>query len=364
MSAKVKFVNTERTEFLSTLKNRVDQYFEEEKLSRYGDGHMGFKTFCMLTLYLAPYFLILFSPLPLWTMWVMALIMGVGKAGIGTAIMHDANHGSYSSNKRINAIVCRTLNLVGGHLTTWQIQHNVLHHTYTNVYHHDEDIESVSILRLTPEADQKPIHRFQHLYCVFLYGLLTLFWALHKDIRQLGRYDKLGLIRGKRGNYRRQMTELLLTKFLYYVMMLGGPMLFTDLSIGQWLIGFVSMHFVSGLILGLVFQAAHVLEETDFPVPNDAQSIETEWVIHQVRTSSNFAHGNPFVTWYCGGLNYQIEHHLFPKISHIHYPALSSIVERTAREFSLPYHQHPSFIAALGSHFRLLKSLGQPIPQS
>jgi linoleoyl-CoA desaturase len=197
---------------------------------------------------------------------------------------------------------------------------------------------------------------------VLFYGLMTLFWALHKDVIQLIRYEKMGLVKRAGSTYRAQLVELALTKVLYYVYLLVIPMMITDLTLGQWAVGFLTLHFVAGVILALVFQAAHVLEETAFPLPDDNKRIENEWAIHQLKTTADYARGSMAVTWYCGGLNYQIEHHLFPTICHIHYPKLAAIVEETAREYSLPYHQHKTFLGALTSHFRFLKILGQPTP--
>jgi len=362
MAQKVKFVNVEGTDFLSTLKGRVDQYFEERGISRHANGWMVLKTVAMISMLMVPYFIILFAGLPLWMMWVLTLIMGLGKAGIGLSIMHDANHGSYSSKGWLNNLIGKSINLVGGHVITWKIQHNVLHHTYTNIYEHDEDIDTVRIMRFSPDAELKWIHKYQHLFCVLLYGLMTFFWAVHKDYLQLIRYNKMGLLKRSRGTFWGQIIELTITKILYYVYLLVIPMMLMDITFIQWVVGFMSMHFVAGVVLALIFQTAHVIEETDYPVPDEKMSIENEWAIHQMHTTANFAKENRVLSWYCGGLNYQVEHHLFPKICHVHYRPLSDIVKKTAEEFSVPYHNHGTFMAALGSHFRHLKELGRPIP--
>lgn len=363
-SRKVKFVNINGTDFLTTLKSRIDQYFEEKGISKHGNGWMVFKTFAMLSMLLVPYFFIILMDMPLWTMWVLTLIMGFGKAGIGLSIMHDANHGSYSSKSWLNNLIGKSINLVGGHVATWQIQHNVLHHTYTNIYGHDEDVDTIPLMRFSPDAPLRWINRYQHFFCVFFYGLMTFFWAVHKDYIQLIRYDKLGLLKRSRGTLAGQMIELTITKILYYGYMLVIPMMLLDISFGQWFIGFFTMHFVAGVVLALIFQLAHVLENTEYPVPTTEYTIENEWAIHQMYTTSNFAKENRLLSWYCGGLNYQVEHHLFPKICHIHYRPLSDIVRKTAEEFSVPYLSHGTFTNALISHFRHMKELGRPIPMA
>lgn len=172
----------------------------------------------------------------------------------------------------------------------------------------------------------------------------------------------MGLLKRSRGTFWGQVVELTITKILYYVYLLVIPMMLMDITFIQWVVGFMTMHFVAGVVLALIFQTAHVIEETDYPVPDEKMSIENEWAIHQMHTTANFAKENRVLSWYCGGLNYQVEHHLFPKICHVHYRPLSDIVKKTAEEFSVPYHNHGTFMAALGSHFRHLKELGRPIP--
>ena len=289
-----------------------------------------------------------------------AAIMGFGGAGIGLSIMHDANHGGYSSDGRVNYLLGSCINLVGGSAFTWKIQHNILHHTFTNIYEHDEDLDPSGTMRFTPNAEHKSFFKFQHVYATFLYGIMTLFWVLHKDFVQLKRYDTKNLIKGTRGTYAKELRIMIATKVAYYIYMLIIPMVIMDISFLQWLAGFMLMHFIMGVVLGYVFQLAHVVEDTHFPKPNPENSIENEWAIHQMYTTANFARKNRLLSWYVGGLNYQVEHHLFPKVCHIHYRNLAPIVIQTAKEFNVPYYDQPTFWGALKSHFRLMKKMGQP----
>ena len=116
---------------------------------------------------------------------------------------------------------------------------------------------------------------------------------------------------------------------------------------------------MAGIILALVFQPAHVVMETEFPEPDNEGSLEDNWAIHQFKTTSNFAPNNKVLGWYMGGLNYQVEHHLFPTICHIHYPAISKIVKATAEEYGVPYYSQKTFASAVKSHFQLLMRLGK-----
>jgi len=130
---------------------------------------------------------------------------------------------------------------------------------------------------------------------------------------------------------------------------------------GPWALGFVCMHVAMGLTLALVFQLAHVVEHVEFVAAAGAEHtlVENEWAIHQIKTTANFAPKNKFINWYVGGLNYQVEHHLFPRISHVHYPAISSIVQKTCKEFNLPYNTFSTFTGSLASHFKMMYLLGR-----
>ena len=119
------------------------------------------------------------------------------------------------------------------------------------------------------------------------------------------------------------------------------------------------MHFVQGLTMAIVFMLAHVVEQTDFPLPNDTGNIKNTWAVHQLYTTANFARNNSLLNFFCGGLNFQIEHHLYPRICHVHYKEISNIVKETAGQFNLRYNENASFRGAIGSHIRMLKALGR-----
>jgi len=359
MKSTVKFVNSDpdRAEFFYVLRKRVNEYFETTNQAKYGDWRMYIKTVFMFALLFVPYGLIMSNTLPPWGMLICAMLMGFGVAGIGLSVMHDANHGAYSPNTNLNYWLGLSLNLIGGCAYNWRLQHNVLHHQYTNVHGYDEDIRDRPIIRMTPHAERFWWHRFQHIYSIFLYGLQTLDWAMAKDITQLRDYAKRGLAKEK--DAKREMQILMVSKVIYIAYMVVLPLVFVDITWWQWLIGFVSMHYVTGLTLALVFQVAHVIEETAMPLPDESGTIENQWAIHQMETTANFAHENRILSWYVGGLNYQVEHHLFPRICHIHYRAISPIVKKTAEEYGVPYHEKKTMFAAVASHVRLLKRLGQ-----
>jgi linoleoyl-CoA desaturase len=187
-----------------------------------------------------------------------------------------------------------------------------------------------------------------------LYGFLTLAWVTTIDLRRL--------LSGRVFNYKLPRTSaaswglLFLSKTFYYGYMVVIPLVFHPfLYVAA---AFVGIHLIQGLTLSLVFQLAHALGENSFPKPG-GNSVEKEWAVHEVETTANFAPASGLATWYLGGLNFQIEHHLFPKVSHVHYPAISRIVKKACEESSIAYVSYATMAAAVVSHFRFLRALGR-----
>ena len=356
----IKFDKTGASEFSKTLHLRVNDYFKTSNKNKHGDRSMVVKTIFMLATFFIPLGFIgsglVTSPLLLFGLYILS---GMGMAGIGMGVMHDAIHGSYSKSPLINKYLGYTMNLIGANANVWRIQHNVLHHTYTNIPEHDEDLDAGRILRFSKHADWKKYHKFQHLYSVFLYGLLTFNWAITTDFQQMYRYTKRKLSYGKFPNPVINWTKLLVTKIMYIAIWIAIPIIFTEIAWYQVLIGFFVMHYVAGLILSIVFQLAHIIDHADTPVPNEQGDMKNTWAIHQLFTTVNFGTKNRIINWFTGGLNHQVEHHIFPNISHVHYTKIAKIVKQTAKEFELPYHEYKTTRKAIISHFKHLKTLGQ-----
>src|SRR5690606_1504686 len=312
------FSKTDTVKFFRTLNSRVNAYFKDNNIKKTGNWKIYLKTVILFSIFLTPYFLILSLSLPFWAHLLLSVVIGIGMAGIGMNVMHDGNHGSYSSKSWVNKIMGGSIYILAGNVYNWQVQHNVLHHTYTNIHGHDEDLDAGRIIRFTKEAKWHRFHKFQHYYSVFLYGLLTFNWALTTDFKQMKSYLGRKLSYGKPKSPTFHWTMLFVTKIIYFSIWLVVPMV---LGITWWkvLIGFFVMHYVAGLILSVVFQLAHVVEDTHNPVPNESGEMENTWAIHQLYTTANFAPKNRLMNWYTGGLNHQIEHHIFPNISHVHY---------------------------------------------
>jgi linoleoyl-CoA desaturase len=350
-----KFANLERSKFHRELKERVNSYFAKHNKNKTGNAALYFKAIILIAGYLAVYVhLIFFTPPAIWAL-AECLLMGLLTASIGFNVMHDGSHGSFSSSRFFNLIAEFSSNMLGASGIMWKNKHVIIHHTYTNIDGVDDDIEIKPLLRMCPTQKRYAIHRFQHIYVWFLYSLLLLFWLFFSDYQKYFR-QKVGNIPIKKMTMGDHLG-FWAAKLGYIFMMIALPIYLLDFL--PWLIGFLTMTLFAGLILSIVFQLAHTVEETTFPVPNEAVQIENEWAIHQLETTANFATRNRVISWIVGGLNFQVEHHLFPKISHIHYPAISRIIRETCEEFNVRYIEYRKMTQALVSHASYLKKMGR-----
>lgn len=353
------FANSQR-DFTTTLNRRVNEYFKLNNIPRHGNTEMIIKTVFMFILYLVPYVLIVTNVVTGFVaLTALVFVMGLGLAGIGLSVMHDANHGAYSSKKWINRVIGYSLNFLGANSFNWKLQHNVLHHSYTNVHEVDEDISPRGVLRMTPHSKWRLIHKYQFVYAWFLYGLMTLLWIVVKDFSRLYRYQRNGLAKSQKANITLEWIILIGTKACYIGYAFVVPLLMTSLLWWQILLGLIVMHYIAGFVLAIIFQPAHVIDGTEFPLPDDSKTLENNWAVHQLLTTTNFGNNSAWFSWYVGGLNFQIEHHLFPNICHVHYRKIASIVRETAHEFGLPYKTSRTFLSALAGHARLLRKLGR-----
>lgn len=350
-----KFVNIEGSTFHQELKRRVNNYFIESKKESTGNFSLYFKGALLTLLYIAAYVhLVFFTPIA-WIGILECIFMGGLTAAIGFNVMHDGSHGSFSQSKIANKIATFSINMLGASGIMWNNKHNIIHHTYTNIDGVDDDIEIKPMLRMCPTQKKYKIHRFQHIYVWFLYTLLLIVWLFVSDYTKYFR-KKIGPVPIKKLSGFDHFA-FWAAKVGYAFMMIVLPIYIVGFL--PWVIGFLSMTLFSGFILSIVFQLAHTVEDTAFPLPADNNKIENEWAIHQVETTANFATKSKIISWFVGGLNFQIEHHLFPKISHIHYPAISKIIKKTCNEFNVRYIEYAKMRHAIFSHASYLKRMGR-----
>lgn len=353
-----RFDRKSNAEFYKTLRERVNNYFTDNNISRNANFAMVFKTLVLIAMYFVPYFVLLSgSVTATWPFLSLWLIMGLGAAGIGFSVMHDANHGAYSTNKLVNNALGNLMNVLGANSSIWKLQHNVLHHSFTNINGADEDINAPSFLRFSPHQKLRPIHRYQHIYAWFLYGFMIILKVLYTDFKQAFHYRDIKLI-----NSRKELIALIMKisvwKVVYFALFLALPMIVIPVSPWFVVLGFFVMHYVVGMAMAVIFQAAHVMPETAFPDPPHSGQMDNNWAVHQMMTTTNFAPNNRILSWYIGGLNYQVEHHLFPGICHVHYKDISKIVKATAQEYGIPYHSIGRFREAIAEHAKMLYMLG------
>lgn len=350
----------DKTDFTVELRKKVKDYFEDNKLSKYGNASIILKSIFMGLLYITPYFLITMGIITsVYLVLLCWVLMGFGVAGVGMVLMHDANHGSFSQNSTINRWLGKSLFLLGGFPPNWRYQHNTLHHGYTNIEGHDEDISPAGILRFSPHQPHHNIHKYQHWYAWFFYSLMTLSWVTVKDFSRLHSYKKQNAPINSSKSYFRLFIELVFSKIIYYTVFLLIPLLVVPVSWYWVVIGFIAMHLIAGLTLSTIFQTAHVMPTSEYPLPEENGILENNWTVHQLLTTSDYSPKSRIFSWFIGGLNYQIEHHLFPNISHVHYRKLSDLVRNTAHKYNLPYNVQPNFIRAVYSHLVMLKLLGK-----
>jgi linoleoyl-CoA desaturase len=299
--------------------------------------------------------LVLFTTAAVWAVLECVLLGGV-VAAIGCNIMHDGAHGSFSKHKVVNNIAAFTLNILGGKSFMWDMKHNVIHHAYTNIDGVDDDIDIQPWMRMSSTQPKYAMHKYQHIYFWFLYSLLYVLWIFLLDYQKYFK-KRIGVMPIKKMSTKDHLVFWGF-KILNLVLYVALPVYM--LGFTTWLVGFLVFSILAGLIISIVFQLAHTVEHTHFPMPDETTGkLEDEWAIHQLKTTANFAPRNKVISWLVGGLNFQVEHHLFPKISHIHYPEISKIVKQACREFNVPYIEYPKMYQAVASHVSFLKQMGR-----
>jgi linoleoyl-CoA desaturase len=343
--------------FHNELRRRVDAYFATTGQSQRDCWQMYLKTAILLAVFFGSYLLLVFVAQAWWQALPLAILLGLTAAGIGLNVQHDGGHHAYSNHAWVNNLMAVTLDLLGASSYLWHGKHVVFHHAYTNIEGQDTDIDLGFLGRLTPHQPRYRFHRWQHYYLWPFYGFMAIQWTLYNDFQEVitGRIHDHRFPRPRGWD----LVTFIAGKAVFLTLAFGVPMLFHPWWVVLPFYGVAA--FVLGLVLAVVFQLAHCVEEARFPLPeSDSGRIENAWAVHQVETTVDFARRSHVVTWLLGGLNFQVEHHLFPRVCHIHYPALSKLVESTCQDFGVRYAEHRSFWSGMAAHFRWLRRLGMP----
>ena len=343
------------TGFYKELKRRVDEYFKAAALPPRDSPRMYVKTAVILTWFGASYALLVFGATSWWQAVLLAVSLALAIAGVGFCVQHDANHGAYSRKDSVNRVMGITLDLLGASSYVWKWKHNIFHHTYTNLSGSDDDIDVGILGRLSPTQRRRRIHRLQQFYLWLFYGFLLAKWQFVDDFRNVGQ----GRIASNRIPRPRhwELLELIAGKLAFVAWAFAVPFLFHP----WWavLLFYGTTSFFVAVILSVVFQIAHCGEHAAFPALTETGDVPSSWAVHEVESTVDFARRSPVLTWYLGGLNYQIEHHLFPRICHVHYPAIAGIVEKACADFSVAYTVYDGLFPAVSAHWRWLRKMGQ-----
>lgn len=338
------------------LKGKINEYFLEVGRSTTGNYQLFIKAVILMVSFIFIYIhLVFFTPAVVWQV-LESVVLGCVVAAIGFNVMHDGAHGSFSKYKWVNYIAAFSLNILGGNSFIWNVKHNIIHHAYTNIDGVDDDIDIQPWLRMSSTQKRYKLHKYQHLYFWVLYSLLYIFWVFILDYQKYfrGRIGQMPVKKMKLGDH----FIFWGFKFVHFFLFVGLPVY--KVGFESWLISFLIFTLVAGFVLSLVFQLAHTVEHTALPMPDEESGkMQDEWAIHQLKTTANFATKSKLITWLVGGLNFQIEHHLFPKISHVHYPAICKIIKEVCEKHDIHYIEFKNLRFAIASHVAFLKQMGR-----
>jgi len=280
----------------------------------------------------------------------------LGSILIAFCVQHDANHGAYFRRRHYNHLVGWSADaLLGISSYAWRVKHNVAHHTYTNIDGFDDDATQTPLARFTPSQPAKPWYRFQQYYIWPMYTLMGLRWQTIGDFAAFAR-GTIGesAVRAPRGW---NLAGVIAGKAFFITWAIVIPLLVYP----WWAVvaAYVGFGMVVSLIMAVTFQLAHCVEEASFASADELREERRIWAVHEVETTVDFCPRNPVLTWMLGGLNFQIEHHLFPRVPHTHYPKIAEIVRRNCIKHGVRYSFHPSLGRALRSHFIHLRTMGR-----
>ncbi len=341
--------------FFEELKTKIQEYFQEKKIERSGGLRLFFKALFLVAILVTAYLCLIIGKPDLGLSLVFWALLSFATITIGFNVMHDGSHGSFSDNKFLNNLAAWSLSILGGSAQMWYMKHTVIHHTYTNIDGIDDDIDIQPFMRMSESQKKYKFHRFQHIYALVMYASLYLLWIFFLDINKYFK-KKIGLVTLPKMKWY-QHVSFWAVKIFHIVFFIIIPL--NALGLVNFIIGYLMFTLITGLVVSIVFQLAHTVEDTAFPTIPDNNRMELDWATHQVITTANFATKSRLVSWLVGGLNFQVEHHLFPNISHIHYPKIHPIVKSVCAKYGIEYHEHKTVMNAVISHLKYLRQMGK-----
>lgn len=348
----MKFKSKNDSDFFSELIKKVDDYMETKGGNRFADNSIYIKGSFLIVLYVSSYILLLSGSLNTISSILFVMIMGLSGVMIVFNIVHDASHNVLFKNKSLNRAFAYFGDLMGMNSYIWNIRHNIQHHTFTNVAGGDVLLDSIPFIRVSPQQKKFPIHKFQAWYVPFLYMLYSIFWVFFIDFnmfkqKQMGNYKNIH-------HAWQEWTKLILFKSFYLFYMIIFPAWIIHIPFSTVLIGFLIYHIVAGILLSTVVVLGHCVEGAEYTAPDENGIIQNSFMQHEWNATYDCSTDSGVLHWITGGLNTHLAHHLFPKLCHCHYLAVTRIIKEHCAEYQITY-PHYSLGDAIISHFNFLK---------
>ena len=413
------------SEFYTVLRTRVSKRLRALKKPRRGSYEIWIKAIVLLIIFWSSLISMCLSETYTYSL-ISSIIMGGTASFIGTCIQHDGSHGAFSTSSWLNTCAGWTLDMIGASAFTWEIQHMLGHHPYTNLISTENEAKKINsennnvsgqsqesdpdifssfpFMRMHPSHNRLWYHKYQYMYGPLLFSMMTLMKVFQQDFEMYNNKNLYHISASARyGNNDKKDTAAAATnsnivlnrirfvcmKVLSMIYMLILPMYYQGVVYGLLL--FTIGHLVCGEMLAMMFIVNHVIEGVAFVkeeilptniygiVPSQKQSESDEnelksstsvlkfkkgipandWAAVQCQTSVNWSSGSWFWNHFSGGLNHQIEHHLFPSICHTNYYYIQDIVEDTCREYNVPYRSESNLFVAIKKMLLHLKVMGE-----
>ena len=352
MNANIKFTKTDK-QFQKILNSNVQAYFDLADKSKYGNHALYAKAALLFVLYAFCSIYIFFAN-SLFELFACYGLMGLLSVFLALNIGHEAAHNIFCKNKQLNKFLVYIFDFLGASGQIWKHKHVYSHHPHTNLFQIDLELKQPEIVRIFPQSAYIWIHRYQHLYMPFLYSIYTLIWFCYRD------YKDYFELRNKLS--KKQLisltASLVIGKFLFFLRLIILPVLLTKFGCMEIIGAFVFCNLLGSITVTFALISTHVGEHSQFYEPDDHGKIQHSWIQHQFLTTSDFSTDSWWVTWLYGGFNHHLTHHLYPYISHVHYPQLTRIIKNTCDKYQMKYHSQPTIFEAIKSHFKLLRRRG------
>lgn len=352
---RVTFQNDRPSEFYLTVAQRIDAYFKDQKQGRKANSLYWVKIASLLLLYFACYFAVLFMPYNFWAALGSYFLMGILIVSILFAVGHDSVHNAVSLNPKVNYAMGYVWNFFGVSSYFWRLKHNISHHAFTNIPGSDGDLDQTKLLRLNPMAPRLNVHKYQHIYAMFLYSLLGPYIIFVRDFKLLKEKKFGNTILEK--HPAKEVAIIILSKIWFFCFMILIPKLVTGMPWLHLIVLTLVMLFVAGIFTAVVSFPVHVTYDSDYALPNDQGVVEIDFMTHQLLTTVDYSAENKLIHWFFGGINTHVVHHMFPSVNHIHYYELTKIVKQTAAEYNLRY-VNKTLGTVMRDHLLFLRELG------